>query len=463
MDIITYIANDATVFQKFSSNSRITMLFFSYSFFILAQKKCYHHIFSRSLKLIMKPSGGERALFLDSSLALFYNRIEVNLQRKSPPVKASLSCFALFFILLFTPTQKALGQETVIKLKVVADQANIRLEPDISSIIIRQVPKGTILNATEKKEDWFTVQLMPKQGTAVSGYVHESLVIVIEPLREEKKLPRIQKKRPVKPKLEEEQQTSPYRFFLSIMGGGNYVRGGDLNLGVKGLADLYEDILGIQEESKIGSIHLGYVLGVEVSFPLSENLFWGIGAEHFQGKNKSQVDYLQGTSSSALLTKPCLRTTPINLFLSFYPVSYLYVKGGISYFFARYSYTYLFQADDLTQQWEGKSNAQGFGLSGSLGFSKSYSSNLSLFAEITGRLAKIEGFNGKETFQDSAGNITTQEGKLYLIQMQLLEDRAHSVLFIRKTRPNEAGVIAAKEAQIDLSGVSFKVGLRFHF
>ena len=422
-----------------------------------------NHIFSRSLKLIMKPAGSERALFLDSSRALFYNRIEVNLQRKSPLVKGSLAYFALFLILLFTSTQKTWGQETIIKLKVVADQANIRLEPDISSIIIRQVPQGTILNATEKKEDWFAVQLMLKQETAVSGYVHESLVIVIEPYPEEKKPQRIEKIRPVKPEPEEKQQTSPRTFSLSIMGGVNHVRGGDLNLGIKGLADLFEDILGIQGEGNMGSVHWGYVLGMEVSFPLSESLSWGIGSEHFQAKNESQVDYPQGTSSSILLTKPNLRATPINLFLSYYPVSYLYVKGGISYYFAQYSYTYLFQTENLTQQWEGKSNAQGFGLSGSLGFSKSYSSNLSLFAEITGHLAKIEGFKGKENFQDSSGKISTQEGTLYLIQRQILEERTHSVLFIRETRPNEAGIIAAKEAQIDFSGMSFKVGLRFHF
>jgi len=387
----------------------------------------------------------------------------VILQRKPPFYRGSLAWVSLFFIFLFNPTQKALGQETVIKLKVVSDQANIRLEPDISSIIIRQVIQGTILNATEKKDDWFAVQLMPKPGTIVSGYVHESLVIVIEPIPKEKKPSKIQQMSPVRPVPEEKQQTSRHTFFISIMAGGNHLRGGEINLGVKGLADLYEDILGIQGEGTIGSVHWGYVLGLEVSFPMSESLLWGIGAEHFQGKNESQVDYPQGTSSSILNTKPALRATPINLFLSFYPVSNLYIKGGISYYFARYSYDYLFQTENLTEQWEGKSDARGFGLSGSLGLSKKYSSNLSLFAEITGRLAKIEKFKGIENFQDSSGNTSKQEGTLYLIQTQILGDRTHPILFIRETRPNEAGFIAAKEAQIDLSGISLKVGLRFHF
>jgi len=396
----------------------------------------------------------------------------VNRPSRRPSIKRSIVFFALLSFFFLAPIKKASGQDTSIKLKVVAEQANIRLEPDISSIIIRQVPQGTILNATEKWEEWFVVQLSPKQGTTVSGYVHESLVIVIEPLTEKKTPPVISKKEkeeqtpipsPLKIEQEEAQQTSPFQFTISVTGGGNYVRGGDLNLGVNGLADLYEDILGIRGEGKIDPVHMGYIFGMEVSFPISDILSWGIGAEHFQGKNESRVDYSQGLSSSILLTRPNLRATPISFFLSFNPVPNLYVKGGISYYFARCSYTYLLQVDNLTRQWEGKANAQGLGLLGSLGFFKNLSSNLSLFAEITGRFAKINGFKGKEDFQDSSGAGSTEEGTLYLIQTQYLAERTHSVLFIRETRPNEAGVIGATEAQIDLSGMSITLGLRFHF
>jgi hypothetical protein len=402
-----------------------------------------------------------RVAVLDSIPALFYNRNEVNRQKINPFAKQNVVFFVLFFVLFFTPPKIASGQETLIRLKVVADQANIRLEPDISSIIIRQVPKGTILNATEKTEEWFSVQLTSKQGAVVSGYVHKSLVIAIDPLPEEKKPPIIPKIRPIE--LEEDQPTSPFRFTLSITGGGNYARGGDLNLGIKGLADLYEDTFGIQGEGKISSVHLGYVFGLEVSFPLSEMLSWGIGAEHFQGKNNSQVDYSQGESSSVLHVRPNLRATPLSVFLSFNPIPELYVKGGISYYFAQCSYTYLFETDNLTQQWEGKANARGLGLMGGIGYLKNYSPNLSFVAEIAGRLAKMHGFKGKEDIQDSSGEISTEEGTLYLIQTQVLEDRTHSVLFIRETRPNEAGVIGAKKAQIDFSGISIKIGIRLHF
>lgn len=410
---------------------------------------------------VIRRRGGLGGLFLDSFPALFYNQNEVNRQKRNPFIKQSPAFFILFFSFFFALPKIASSQETFIQLKVVADQANIRLEPDISSIIIRQVPKGTVLNATEKKEEWFAVQLMAEQDTTVSGYVHESLVIAIEPLPEEKEPKVIPKIRPVEP--EEDRPKAPFRFALSITGGGNYMRGGDLNLGIKGLADLYEDIFGIQREGKIGSVHLGYVLGLEVSFPLSEILSWGIGAEHFQGKNNSQVSYSQGTSSIGLHVHPTLSATPLSVFLSFNPVPVLYVKGGISYYNARCSYTYLLETENSTQQRNGRANAQGLGLIGGLGYVINYSTNLSFVAEITGRLAEVQGFKGKEDFQDPSGEISTEEGTLYLIQTQVHEDRTRSVLFIRKTRPNEAGVVGAKKAQIDFSGISLKIGLRIRF
>ena len=410
--------------------------------------------------------------FLDSLLTLFYNRNEVNRPRRHPCIKGSIVFFSLLSIFCLSPVKKAIAQEAITKLKVVAEQANIRLEPDISSIIIRQVPQGTILNATERKEEWFAVQLTPKPGMVISGYVHESLVAVIEPLIEEKRPPVIPEKKeeqrkpapsPVMIEQKEEPWTSPYKFSLSVFGGGNYVQGGDLNTGLKGLPDLYEDMLGIRGTGKIDSVHLGYVLGFDLSFPLSHKLSWGVKAEHLQAKNESQMDFSQGTSTSVLLVRPDLRAIPVSIFLSFDPSPDWYVLGGISYYFARCSYTYLFQLDDLTQQRIGKASAQGLGLLGGLGFKKNLSSKLSFLAEITGRLAKIQGFKGKEEFQDNSGEMSTEKGTLYLIQTQILEERTHSVLFIRDTKPNEAGIIDAKEAQINFSGISLKIGFRIHF
>ncbi len=85
----------------------------------------------------------------------------------------------------------ARGEEVLRKLKVVTEQANIRLKPSIGSIIIKQVPEGTILESTGQEGEWFLIQLTPGELERVTGYVHESMVIIIEGPPKEQEEPEI--------------------------------------------------------------------------------------------------------------------------------------------------------------------------------------------------------------------------------------------------------------------------------
>jgi hypothetical protein len=388
-------------------------------------------------------------------------------RRRRNLLSGKATIISIIIIAIFMPLKNdAFGQDASTKLKVVAEQANIRLKPDISSIIIRQVPKETILNSAGKEDEWFIVILPSNHEASVTGYVHESLVVVLEPLPQREKKPE-KTERPIPPPRPEKTETTgpslPWRFSLCLMGGGGTIAGGDLNPGIQGLADLYGDILGIQGEGNTEPVHLGYSLDLELLFPLSSQLSWGIGFEFLQAKNESSVEFRQGAVLHTLHTHPHLSAVPISLFLSVSPLANLYVRGGISYYFARCSYLYQIQTDNWSQEWEGKANAQGLGLMGGVGFIKNITPSLSFVAEGTGRLIKIEGFTGKGTSKDETGQILTEEGKLYFIQNQLLEQRTHNTLFIRRTKPNEAGIIMAREAKIDFSGISLRIGLRYNF
>ena len=72
------------------------------------------------------------------------------------------------------------GQEEGVKLRVVSDLANVRLRPDIGSTIIKQFPKGSILDSDRKTSEWFQVQFKAGEGELLTGYVHESLVQLVE-------------------------------------------------------------------------------------------------------------------------------------------------------------------------------------------------------------------------------------------------------------------------------------------
>lgn len=386
-------------------------------------------------------------------------------------------------LLFFNSNQSVWSQESNIKLRVVAEQANIRLEPDIASIIVRQFSRGAILESTGKEGEWYAVEFIPKEGITASGYVHESLVVVIEPPPVKKETPKtIQEE--VKPKKEEtiepldqdKPQLSPLpeikaelpqektlrRFHFTLFTGGNYAGGGDLNKGALGLADYYSGVLGITGKGAVKPVHYSFSFGGEFSFSLTSRLSLAVEIESFQGEKESLTDFGQVTQEYHIKTRPKLSAVPVGISVSYAFTPALYIKGGLSYYFAGCSYLYQIQEDDQLLEWMGEANARGLGLQGALGFTRSIGSRLGVVVELAGHLAKINGFQGKDTFQNSSGQTLIEKGTLYLIQAELSEQQSYPLLFIRESKPHEAGVVDAREARIDFSGFSLKIGLRIH-
>lgn len=75
----------------------------------------------------------------------------------------------------------------VIKIVVIIDEAEVRWHPDLKSIVIKTIPKGTVLESKERIGDWFKVEIPPSEMGIVSGYIHSSAVeTVVEKPEEEK-------------------------------------------------------------------------------------------------------------------------------------------------------------------------------------------------------------------------------------------------------------------------------------
>jgi hypothetical protein len=422
--------------------------------------------------------------FLDSFLTPFYNRIGAKKFTKMSSKKDLNIIFFLMILLLLNSTQSAQGQELEIKLKVVAEQANIRLEPDIASIIIRQLSKGTILKSTGKEGEWYAVELISKEGTSVSGYVHESLVVLFEAppavkekhqkIQEEEKQtekveiePPEQEKTRIPPSSEIEAKTSQEKrlqhFDFTLFAGGHYTVGGDLNEGSLGLVDFYSGVLGTSPKGDIKPVHYGFSLGGEFLILLTPRLSLGFAIESIQSEKESLADFIQDLQTFAVKTRPKLSAVPVGIVLSYSLTPDLYIKGEFSYYFAKCSYFYQFQEEEHMQEWHGQATSQGLGFQGGVGFNRNIASHLSLVVELAGRYAKIDGFQGKDSFRDTSGQTLTEEGMLYLIQAEVSEQQSYPLLFIRESKPHEAGVLEAREAQVDFSGVSLKVGLRIRF
>lgn len=145
-------------------------------------------------------------------------------------------------------TVPSAGQVQKIRLRVVSEQANIRLRPDIASEMLWQVAQGTELEAERKEGEWYLVTVGKPDGSRIQGYVHESLVEVMD--SGVKPIPVAPVRQPEEPRLKAvevrprpEKQVRP-DYLLTLAGGGLYLSPTDLNRAAQGVTDYYLADLG---------------------------------------------------------------------------------------------------------------------------------------------------------------------------------------------------------------------------
>lgn len=362
----------------------------------------------------------------------------------------------VFFILLVIPLVPAAQEKPAptFKIKVTADQANIRDTPDIGSPIVQQLPEGTVLEAEKKEGEWYMVRFTRDDGLVARGYIHESLVQALEPVPVEEL-----KNEPVK----KEEPPAAKTFGFSILAGANFAAVGDLNTGARGLADYYGAVLGTQGKGGVAGLHLTYILGAEVSFSLMSGLYLTVGADYFSGRRTSRVDFAAGDLPDALITRPKVQAMPIKVGIAYYPLPYLYAKGTLQYFFAKANYLYRFERGTFWREWKGDAKANGLGAGAAVGGEWEFYPGLFLVGEADFRFARIGGFTGKDISANSDGESYTEQGTLYYFQGRAGSQEDFPLVFIRSDVPTEADVSAPREAKVNFSGMSLKAGIRVRF
>src|SRR5512143_550423 len=96
------------------------------------------------------------------------------------PRRIWFAAVILIFSAAVSAALPAAGQERSIRVKGTAEQANLRERPDISSAVVQQIPEGTVLEADKKEGEWYLVRYTLEDGGVIAGYIHESLVTVVE-------------------------------------------------------------------------------------------------------------------------------------------------------------------------------------------------------------------------------------------------------------------------------------------
>jgi len=246
---------------------------------------------------------------------------------------------------------------------------------------------------------------------------------------------------------------------LRFFGGGTYLRGGDLNDGMKGWADFWKanyQIIGYPTQSgSFNPLHYGYEFGGDIIVHLTDRFGIGLGAEFIQASKSSVLTFQSATSSFTwtIVGKPSAIPVKVSLFYGL-PLgngAAVSLHAGAGYYSAKARLESSTRADENTDYLI-DSSAKGVGYHAGLGLELRLFPKVYFLVEGYGRYAVLSGFEGSVTMHPEGG----WKGKLYYWGASKSYLERYNYIDLTIGAPE--GVIFVREAKVDYSGFSLRGG-----
>ena len=373
---------------------------------------------------------------------------------------------------LAAAAQKAPARAT--KVKVSAEQANLREKPDIGSSIVQQIPEGAILEADRKEGEWYFVRYTLEDGGVIGGWIHESLVQVIEqggPAAEPAKKPAAEappRERAPRPIRIGRIQTPEFRtgsipLEFSVSMGLASLAPRDLNDGTRGYVDWFGASTALPVPRAADVLHLAGLIGFELSYRFSPRLTFGVGADYLRGANGDRIELSDPLLSENVSTKPSLRGVPVKAMVRFYPGGGFYLRGALGLYSVKAGYFFRHEGAETWEQWKGSATASGLGGEAAFGGEWEIAPRTIFFAEAGLRIASFGGLTGRNEYENSDGERSLEPGTLFFFHKTAGGEQSYPLIFVRGSVPAEEGVVSAARAKINFSGTAIRVGVRYRF
>ena len=258
-------------------------------------------------------------------------------------------------------------------------------------------------------------------------------------------------------------------FSLKLYGGLNYLSGGDLNEGLKGMNDYYARYFWYFGLTKSGGeyrpVHLGLNFGGDFIVQIAPALGIGLGAGYLQGTSDSTVTFTPVAAD--VKTTPKASAVPLRLGLYFTLPAGAMVNvnfhAGLGYYLTKMSYDLRTSAAGTWNLYTVKTDANGLGFHGGIGLEFKLLPAISFFFEGQGRYVRIGGFKGSIDATDSYGGHGSENGKLYYYKYIALPLGTFPVILVSDIVPSGSSVSDVRTANIDFSGFSAVAGMIIHF
>lgn len=250
---------------------------------------------------------------------------------------------------------------------------------------------------------------------------------------------------------------------LKLSGGGSFFDCGDFKRGSQGEFEARAEDIAAQgltiDDKRTQSLSSGLEIAADLIYKVTPRIgvSLGVGAGRANAENLL-VFYENPGMLFNLNSAPNLQTIHVRLGISYWLllgrlVSF-YLHGGVGLYQADYKLSLNLLMGDEREDFGQSAKGQGFGVHGGGVFELALNPKVSLFIEAQGRYARLDGFEGSESFQRYPVVVGyKREGALYY-----LESEPQPRLAILENEP--AG---ARKAVLDLRNLSIWAGLRFKF
>lgn len=379
-------------------------------------------------------------------------------------------CITIVFlsILLLWP---GLSIAEKVKVRVILENANIRLKPDISSMIITGVSLGAILESDGQVEEWYKVNLPPdEKGFVVSGYIHSSEVEVLEEKAVEEKPVEVKTVsiQPSPQPVDQSSRGSGMSIGIKLSGGINHLFLGDINTYLEGYSDYLADNHTIDGEFK--KIRYGFDFEGDVIIYLMPQFGIGIGSGYIygkKGKNTNIISFPMDDATVVVADEMEVSAVPIRLGVYYFPPlsskARFFLNAGAGYYFVSWSEAW---QNDLNGHWhtmDRKARGQCLGFQGGIGVEFDFAQNIAFVIEGYGRIVKSNDLQGEhEEAANSAligtiGQNPSPEGTLYYYE------KNYPTLIIRDAEPYGSTLRNIRQAGINFSGFTARAGIKIRF
>jgi hypothetical protein len=366
-----------------------------------------------------------------------------------------------------------------IKIKVTAETAAVRVNPDIESQIVILLSRGQVLDSDGKTDGWYRVSVFLKdKGLDVEGYIHSSLVTRVTDASPEKSL--IAKEQPVEKKQVREINSIDFSdsgkrrwLELKLGGGASYILANDINEGNEGFDQIWRDELtsaGGEIQGEPAPFHIAYEFEGNIILYIFPNIGIGFGSGYIYGSQENDMLLTFSGSEETWITKPEIKTVPITAGLYFLiPLgggSYFTLDAGAGLYKVDYSWYWKGGYHGYWMELDQDAEASGIGYHAGLGFEIKLAPHLGFFLEGRARYAEISGFEGTLRYKDSNGGSDIDEGKLYYWEEEVFGNKYTFVFVSEGDTPSFTGLgstESVREAVVDLTGVTLQAGLKIRF